>query len=884
MKNYGVNELREMFLRFFESKEHLRLKSFSLIPHNDNSLLIINSGMAPMKPYFTGAEIPPRRRVTTCQKCVRTGDIENVGKTARHGTFFEMLGNFSFGDYFKKEAIPWAWEFLTKVVGLPEDRLYPSIYQDDEEAFEIWNKDLGIAPERIFRFGKEDNFWEHGSGPCGPCSEIYYDRGEKYGCGKPDCTVGCECDRFMEVWNLVFTQFDNDGEGHYSRLEQTNIDTGMGLERLAVVVQDVDSIFDVDTLRALRDEVCRMAGVTYLQDHEKDVSIRVITDHIRSATFMISDGIMPTNEGRGYVLRRLIRRAARHGRKLGIDHAFLGDLASAVMEGSKDGYPELVDKKDFIVNVLNNEEKQFSRTIDQGLSILAGMEEKMAAEGRSMLAGEDAFRLYDTFGFPLDLTKDILEEKGYSVDEEGFAACMKEQQTRAREARAVSNYMGAEATVFDTIDPALTTEFCGYDWLSCDAGISVLTKKQADGSEALSDTLQEGEEGTVITDKSPFYGTMGGQEGDTGLIKAPQGTFRVTETVHLRGDKLGHKGIVESGELHLGDAATLTVDYESRQNTCKNHSATHLLQKALKNVLGDHVEQKGSLVSPTRLRFDFSHFQPMTTEEIRKVEEIVNQEIREGLFVQTDIMSLEDARKTGAMALFGEKYGESVRVVSMGNFSRELCGGTHVSNTADIFCFKIVSEAGIAAGVRRIEALTGMNVIRHLEEEEALLQRAAAAARVTPAEVADHLQKQAAEIRRLQHENEALKSKLAAGQVGNIADNIQMIGSTRLLAASVPDVDGGGLRDLGDQLRDKIGEGVIVLVSEKDGKVSLVVMATEEAQKAGAHAGNLVKEAAALIGGKGGGRPNMAQAGGKDPAGIEALLQAVPGLLQAQLH
>ena len=584
MKNYGVNELREMFLRFFESKEHLRLKSFSLIPHNDNRLLIINSGMAPMKPYFTGAEIPPRRRVTTCQKCVRTGDIENVGKTARHGTFFEMLGNFSFGDYFKKEAIPWAWEFLTKVVGLPEDRLYPSIYQDDEEAFEIWNKDLGIAPERIFRFGKEDNFWEHGSGPCGPCSEIYYDRGEKYGCGKPDCTVGCECDRFMEVWNLVFTQFDNDGEGHYSRLEQTNIDTGMGLERLAVVVQDVDSIFDVDTLRALRDEVCRMAGVTYLQDHEKDVSIRVITDHIRSATFMISDGIMPANEGRGYVLRRLIRRAARHGRKLGIDHAFLADLASAVMEGSKDGYPELVDKKDFIVNVLNNEEKQFSRTIDQGLSILAGMEEKMAAEGRSMLAGEDAFRLYDTFGFPLDLTKDILEEKGYSVDEEGFAACMKEQQTRAREARAVSNYMGAEATVFDTIDPALTTEFCGYDWLSCDARITVLTKKQADGSEALSDTLQEGEAGTVITDKSPFYGTMGGQEGDTGLIKAPQGTFRVTETVHLRGDKLGHKGIVESGELHLGDAATLTVDYESRQNTCKNHSATHLLQKALKNV------------------------------------------------------------------------------------------------------------------------------------------------------------------------------------------------------------------------------------------------------------------------------------------------------------
>ena len=883
MKKYGVNELREMFLRFFEGKEHLRMKSFSLIPHNDNSLLIINSGMAPLKPYFTGAEIPPRRRVTTCQKCVRTGDIENVGKTARHGTFFEMLGNFSFGDYFKNEAIPWAWEFLTEVVGLPADRLYPSIYEDDDEAFEIWNKKMGIAPERIFRFGKEDNFWEHGSGPCGPCSEIYYDRGEKYGCGKPDCTVGCDCDRYMEVWNLVFTQFDNDGEGHYSRLEQTNIDTGMGLERLAVVVQDVDSIFDVDTLRALRDEVCRMAGVTYLQDHETDVSIRVITDHIRSATFMISDGIMPTNEGRGYVLRRLIRRAARHGRKLGINHAFLADLAGAVMEGSKDGYPELVDKKDFIVNVLNNEEKQFNRTIDQGLTILAGMEEKMKAEGKTVLAGEDAFRLYDTFGFPLDLTQDILEEKGYSVDEEGFAVCMKEQQTRAREARAVSNYMGAEATVYDEIDPSLTTEFCGYDWLSCDAKITVLTRKPAEAPDELADVLKEGEEGTVITDKSPFYGTMGGQEGDTGVIKTPQGKFLVKETIHLRGDKLGHIGVVESGEVHVGDAATLTVDYEGRQDTCKNHSATHLLQKALKMVLGDHVEQKGSLVSPTRLRFDFSHFQPMTTEEIRKVEEIVNQEIREGLFVQTDIMSLDDARRTGAMALFDEKYGEKVRVVSMGNFSRELCGGTHVKNTADIFWFKIVSEAGIAAGVRRIEALTGSNVIRHLEDEEMLLQNAAASAKIAPSELAEHIQKQAAEIKRLQHENEALKSKIAAGKVGNIEDNVQDVAGVKLLAASVPDVDGGGLRDLGDQLRDKIGEGVIVLVSEKDGKVGLVVMATDAAQKAGAHAGNLIKEAAAYIGGRGGGRPNMAQAGGKDPSGIEALLKAVPDLLRSQL-
>ena len=883
MEKYGVNQLREMFLRFFESKDHLRLKSFSLIPHNDNSLLIINSGMAPMKPWFTGAEIPPRRRVTTCQKCVRTGDIENVGKTARHGTFFEMLGDFSFGDYFKEEAIPWAWEFLTKVVGLPEDRLYPSVYVDDDEAFDIWNKKMGIAPERIFRFGKEDNFWEHGSGPCGPCSEIYYDRGEKYGCGKPDCTVGCDCDRYMEVWNLVFTQFDNDGNGNYSLLEQKNIDTGMGLERLAVVVQDVDSIFDVDTLRALRDEICRVAGVTYGEKHETDVSIRVITDHIRSATFMISDGIMPTNEGRGYVLRRLIRRAARHGRKLGITRAFLGDLALAVMEGSKEGYPELEDKKEFIINVLNNEEQQFTRTIDQGLLILSGMEENMKAEGRTVLSGEEAFRLYDTFGFPLDLTLDVLEEKGYGVDEQGFAVCMKEQQERARTARAATNYMGAEETVFDTIDPSLKTEFCGYDWLTCESRAPYLTRKPENGPEELADTLQEGDEGTVIVEKSPFYGTMGGQEGDSGEIRFPQGKFRVLETVHLRGDKLGHIGKMESGTAKAGDAVILQVDSDGRRDTCRNHSATHLLQKALKTVLGDHVEQKGSLVSPTRLRFDFSHFQPMTTEEIRNVEELVNREIANALPVQTDIMTLEEARKTGAMALFDEKYGEKVRVVSMGDFSKELCGGTHVQNTSEISFFRILSESGIAAGVRRIEALTGRNVLRHLEEEEQLLQKAAETAKVSPADLPDHLSKMAAEIRKLHQENESLKRQLAAGKVGDIADSIQEVRGVKLLVSAVPGLDGGSLRDLGDQLRDKLGEGVVALVSDKDGKVSLLVMATEEAQKAGAHAGNLVKEAASLIGGRGGGRPNMAQAGGKDPSGIDSLIRALPDLLAAQL-
>ena len=896
MKEYGVNELREMFLRFFESKEHLRMNSFSLVPKNDNSLLLINSGMAPLKPYFTGAEIPPRRRVTTCQKCIRTGDIENVGKTARHGTFFEMLGNFSFGDYFKKEAIPWAWEFLTKVVGLPEDRLYPSVYVDDDEAFDIWQNDMGIAPERIFKFGKEDNFWEHGSGPCGPCSEIYYDRGEKYGCGKPDCTVGCDCDRFLEVWNLVFTQFDNDGKGNYSRLEQTNIDTGMGLERLAVVVQDVDSLFDVDTVRALRDEVCRIAGVTYKQDPETDVSIRVITDHIRSATFMISDGIMPTNEGRGYVLRRLIRRAARHGRKLGIDHAFLADLAGVVMEGSKEGYPELEDRKEFIVNILNNEEKQFSRTIDQGLSILSSMEEKMAAENQTVLSGEDAFRLYDTFGFPLDLTRDILEEKGYGIDEDGFAACMKRQQEMGRSARGETNYMGAEETVFDRLDPALSTEFCGYDWLTTESPVAVLTRitdetYRDDSGEARTrqiedqtDALSEGERGTVIVEKSPFYGTMGGQEGDTGFILFPQGKFRVEDTVHLRGEKLGHIGVMESGTAKVGEQARLMVSAEKRSDTCRNHSATHLLQKALKTVLGEHVEQKGSLVNPTRLRFDFSHFQPMTSEEIKKVEELVNEQIALALPVQTQIMSLEDARSSGAMALFDETYGESVRVVSMGDFSRELCGGTHVQNTADIQVFRIVSETGIAAGVRRIEALTGTNVIRHLEEEEQLLREAADLAKVSPADLPEHIKKQSAELKRLMKENESLRSQLTAGKMGDVEEAICEVQGVKLLAKAVSGVDGGGLRDLGDKMRDKLGEGVVALVSESGGKVNLIVMATDEAQQRGAHAGNLVREAAALVGGKGGGRPNMAQAGGKDPSGIDALMEKLPELLASQLH
>ena len=878
MKKYGVNELRQMFLDFFESKGHLVMKSFSLVPQNDKSLLLINAGMAPLKPYFTGAEIPPRTRVATCQKCIRTGDIENVGKTARHGTFFEMLGNFSFGDYFKKEAIAWSWEFLTQVVGLDPDRLYPSVYLEDDEAFDIWNKEVGIPAERIFRFGKEDNFWEHGAGPCGPCSEIYYDRGEKYGCGKPGCTVGCDCDRYMEVWNNVFTQFENDGEGNYTTLKQKNIDTGMGLERLAVVVQDVDSIFDVDTVCALRNRVCEIAGKTYGADHEADVSIRLITDHIRSATFLISDGVMPTNEGRGYVLRRLIRRAARHGRLLGIQGKFLSDLALAVIEGSRDGYPELEEKKDFIVNVLNNEEGQFNKTIDQGLKILSDMEEEMKASGQSVLNGQNAFKLYDTYGFPMDLTKEILEEKGYSIDEEGFKKEMEVQRTRARKSREVTNYMGADATVYDQIDVSVTTEFTGYDRLEDTSKVTVLTTE-----DELVDALMEGQRGTIFVEKTPFYATMGGQEGDTGVIRTENGLFRVEDTIHLRGGKYGHVGVMESGMISVNDQVTLQVDPAGRADTCKNHSATHLLQKALKTVLGSHVEQKGSLVTPTRLRFDFAHFQPMTAEEIQKVEALVNQEIQAALPVVTQVMGIEEAKKSGAMALFGEKYGEKVRVVSMGEFSKELCGGTHVANTSQITLFKIVSESGVAAGVRRIEALTGNNVIQYYRQMEENLHQLAKTLKTTPAELSDRAEHLLKEVKELQSENESLKSKLAQESLGDVSDQVTEVKGVKVLAAAVDGVDMNGLRDLGDQLKEKLGEGVVVLASSMGGKVSLLAMATPGAMEKGAHAGNLIKAAAAIVGGGGGGRPNMAQAGGKNPEKIGEAIAKIPELVEGQL-
>ncbi len=878
MKKYGVNELRQMFLDFFESKGHLVMKSFSLVPQNDKSLLLINAGMAPLKPYFTGAEIPPRTRVATCQKCIRTGDIENVGKTARHGTFFEMLGNFSFGDYFKKEAIAWSWEFLTQVVGLDPDRLYPSVYLEDDEAFDIWNKEVGIPAERIFRFDKEDNFWEHGAGPCGPCSEIYYDRGEKYGCGKPGCTVGCDCDRYMEVWNNVFTQFENDGEGNYTTLKQKNIDTGMGLERLAVVVQDVDSIFDVDTVCALRNRVCEIAEKTYGADHEADVSIRLITDHIRSATFLISDGVMPTNEGRGYVLRRLIRRAARHGRLLGIQGKFLSDLALAVIEGSRDGYPELEEKKDFIVNVLNNEEGQFNKTIDQGLKILSDMEEEMKASGQSVLNGQDAFKLYDTYGFPMDLTREILEEKGYSIDEEGFKKEMEVQRTRARKSREVTNYMGADATVYDQIDVSVTTEFTGYDRLEDTSRVTVLTTE-----DELVEALMEGQRGTIFVEKTPFYATMGGQEGDTGMIRTENGLFRVEDTIHLRGGKYGHVGVMESGMISANDLVTLQVDPAGRADICKNHSATHLLQKALKTVLGSHVEQKGSLVTPTRLRFDFAHFQPMTAEEIQKVEALVNQEIQAALPVVTQVTGIEEAKKSGAMALFGEKYGEEVRVVSMGEFSKELCGGTHVANTSQITLFKIISEAGVAAGVRRIEALTGNNVIQYYRQMEENLHQLAKTLKTTPAELSDRAEHLLKEVKELQSENESLKSKLAQESLGDVSDQVTEVKGVKVLAAAVDGVDMNGLRDLGDQLKEKLREGVVVLASSMGGKVSLLAMATPGAMEKGAHAGNLIKAAAAIVGGGGGGRPNMAQAGGKNPEKIGEAIAKIPELVEGQL-
>lgn len=884
MIKYGVNELRRKYLKFFESKGHLKMNSFSLVPQNDNSLLLINAGMAPLKPYFTGQEIPPRRRVTTCQKCIRTGDIDNVGKTARHLTFFEMLGNFSFGDYFKHEAINWSWEFLTKVIGMEEDRLYPSIYADDDEAFNIWTKEVGVPAERITRFYRDengdcDNFWEHGAGPCGPCSEIYYDRGIKYGCGKPDCKVGCDCDRFMEVWNNVFTQFESDGHHHYTELKQKNIDTGMGLERLAVVVQDVDSVFDIDTMKAIRDKICELAGVTYMEDEHKDVSIRLITDHIRSVTFMASDGIIPSNEGRGYVLRRLLRRAARHGRTLGIDGLFLAKLATTVIDSSKDGYPELDEKRELILKVLTTEEENFNKTIDQGLVILSDLESRLVKEGKTCLDGEDAFRLYDTYGFPIDLTNEILEEKGFTVDMDGFNNAMNKQKETARGARKETNYMGADATVYDKIDTRITSEFVGYDTLETESEITVLTT-----SEDITDTLAEGMEGTIIVNKTPFYATMGGQQGDTGVITCNGSVFEVIDTIRLKGGRVGHVGKVTAGSFNVGDKVTLTVDEKKRIDTAKNHSATHLLQEALRIVLGNHVEQAGSLVTPDRLRFDFTHFQPMTEEEIEKVEAIVNEQIAKSIDVETKVLAIEDAKKTGAKALFNEKYGDTVRVVCMGDFSKEFCGGTHVSNTGLINSFKIVSEAGVAAGVRRIEALTGNGVFAYYKDIEKKYNDICKAAKATPANVEEKIAHMQAEIKSLNSEIESLKNKAANEALGDVFNQAEDVNGVKFLAVKLNDVDMNELRNLSDDLKSKIGSGVVVLASAMGSdKVNLIVTATDDIVKAGVHAGNIIKSAAPCVGGGGGGRPNMAQAGGKNPAGIEKAFETAKETLASML-
>lgn len=884
MKNYGVNELRKMFLEFFESKGHLSMKSFSLVPHNDNSLLIINSGMAPLKPYFTGQEAPPRNRVTTCQKCVRTGDIENVGKTARHLTFFEMLGNFSFGDYFKSESLAWSWEFLTKTVGLDEERLYPSIYCEDNEAFDIWTNEIGVPASKITRFYRDpetgacDNFWEHGAGPCGPCSEIYYDRGEKYGCGKPDCKVGCDCDRFIEVWNNVFTQFDGDGKGNYTELAQKNIDTGMGLERLAAVVQNVDSVFDIDTMKAIRDKVCELSGIAYETDAQKDISIRLITDHMRSSTFMISDGIMPSNEGRGYVLRRLIRRVARHGRLLGIEGSFATKIADVIINCSKDGYPELDEKKDFIFKVLLQEEEKFSRTIDQGLTILADMEKSLAEKGEKTLSGADAFKLYDTYGFPLDLTVEILGEKGISVDKEGFKSAMDGQRKKAHDARKVSNYMGADATIYEQIDKNITSSFDGYDSLVIETPIAALTTL-----DEVVDALTDGQDGAVIVEKTPFYPTKGGQSGDKGTIRAGDAIFEVKDTINVVGNRIAHIGAMKKGMLKVGDIAQLAVDASNRAKTCKNHSATHLMQRALREVLGTHVQQKGSYQDDERTRFDFSHFEAMTADELAKVEKMVNEKIAENISVETNVMTMGEAKNTGAMALFDEKYGDTVRVVSMGDFSKEFCGGTHVKNTGDIAAFKILSESGVAAGVRRIEALTGENVLAHYKKIEEEFNMAAKAAKATPQNLVDKIEHMMAEIKALQSENESLKHKAANDALGDVMDKVEDVKGVKLIAVRVDGVDMNGLRDLGDRLKAKLGEGVVVLASGACGKVNLVAMATDGAMAKGAHAGNLIKGIAATVGGGGGGRPNMAQAGGKNPEGIDKAVAEAKAVLEGQI-
>jgi len=875
MEKLGLNEVREKFLSFFESKQHLRMKSASLVPQSDKSLLIINSGMAPLKPFFTGQAVPPSLRVTTCQKCIRTPDIERVGKTARHGTFFEMLGNFSFGDYFKEEAIAWGWELCTEVFKLPVDRLWVTIYLDDDEAFDIWNKKIGLPPERIIRMGKEDNFWEIGLGPCGPCSEIYYDRGPGTGCGKPDCKMGCDCDRYLEFWNLVFTQFDRDEEGNYNKLAKPNIDTGMGLERMAAILQEVDNIFEVDTIRYILDSICAKAKVEYGKDSKKDVSIRVITDHIRGVTFMISDGILPSNEGRGYVLRRLLRRAARHGRLLGLTEPFLQDMALKVIEVSGDAYPELREKKDYILNIIEVEENRFYETLDQGLNILQGYIDELKLTNEDTLSGENAFRLYDTYGFPLDLTRDILEEQGLKIDEETFQKEMQSQRERARAARADSSAESWKEDIYAKIDWSIKTKFVGYEKFTSEAVVKAIVKNSE-----LTELAKEGEEVNVILDVTPFYAESGGQAADTGRITGEGFQLEVVDCKKVTGDRFAHHCKVVSGQVKVGANCIAEIDSRRRMAIARNHSTTHLLQKALRKYLGTHVEQAGSLVTPERLRFDFSHFKGLTKEELDLIEKEVNGAILDSLDVNIMETNINEAKKLGAMALFGEKYGETVRVVRMGDYSVELCGGTHLKTTSQAGLFKILSEGGIAAGVRRIEAVTGEKAYEYVKEEEKLMNELCDRLKTHPSESLKKVDGLMKQLKDAEKEIAVFKSQLAVGMLDELAAEAKEEKGVKYLITKLDNMNIDGLRDMGDKLRDKLGNAFIMLYTFDGEKTVLLAMASKEAVAKGVHSGNVIKEAAKLAGGSGGGRPDMAQGGIKDAEKVKAAMDAVPEILK----
>ena len=883
MEKKGLNELRELFLSYFESKGHLRLPSFSLVPQNDASILLINAGMTPMKPWFKGEEEPPRRRVCTCQKCIRTGDIDNVGKTARHGTYFEMLGNFSFGDYFKEDAIAFSWEFLTQVLGIDGNRLYPSVFEGnettpaDDEAYRIWNEKIGIPAERIFRFGKADNFWEHGSGPCGPCSEIYYDRGEEYGCGKPDCTVGCDCDRYMEIWNNVFSQFDNDGQGNYTELSQKNIDTGMGLERLACVMQGVNSLFEVDTVMNITNKVSELTGAKYGQSQERDVSLRVITDHIRSATFMICDGILPSNEGRGYVLRRLLRRAARHGKLLGVDKPFLFEVVDTVIQENGHHYTELKERQEYITRVVRVEEENFAKTIDGGLKIFREMLENHQTKGEKIFAGADAFKLYDTYGFPIDLTQEMVAEAGLTVDKDAFDQLMQEQKVRAREARKALGDLGWAGVEFGKDVPE--TQFVGYEQFETQAKVLAIVAE-----EELRDEVVAGAEAILVLEQTTLYAEMGGQVGDHGVIETADGVFQVNNVQKNKGGKFMHYGVVKSGVVKVGDQATTTVDLERRKAVMRAHSATHLLHEALKRVLGDHVHQAGSLVEPDRLRFDFTHFEAITAEQLAQIDAIVNEAVLEGYSVITEVLPIEEAKKKGAVAMFGEKYGDVVRVVEMGDFSMEFCGGTHLNNTAKVGPFRIKSESSIASGVRRIEATVGKLTLEDIEKNRKMLYHAAQMMKTSPADLEARLEQQMNEMKEMRQALDKFKAEASLGEARQFLMSAKTVNGLKIVTANKAGLDANALRQMGDFLRDKEPAVVAVLSSINGEKVTFLAVCGKEAVAKGIKAGDLVKLVSGICGGKGGGKPDSAMGGGTDILKVDDALAAVDNFVSEKTN